>query len=46
MRWLLAVLLGVVALSVAGTGATAVFVPDLSTGTVRVDLGEVTCLGP
>lgn len=26
--------------------ATAVFVLDLSTGTVRVDRGEVTCLGP
>jgi hypothetical protein len=25
--------------------ATAVFVLDFSTGTVRVDLGEVTCLG-
>jgi hypothetical protein len=25
--------------------ATAVFVLDLSTGTVRVDAGEVTCLG-
>jgi hypothetical protein len=26
--------------------ATAVFVLDLATGTVRVDKGEVTCLGP
>jgi hypothetical protein len=26
--------------------ATAVFILDLSTGTVRVDRGEVTCLGP